>query len=130
MCGHTYDQNLVCSQLPLPNNYGTGNTTGDFTKSPLPGVIKSASARFDYSGCPTLGQLLQIASLQEPLAERIDYLVRDGKTLFADDTPLETQVPGLKRTKTARVWTYVRGERSWAGPSPPCAWYPFTIDRE
>ena len=40
------------------------------------------------------------------------------------------QAPGLKRTKTARVWTYVRDERPWAGPSPPCAWYQFTIDRK
>ena len=69
-------------------------------------------------------------ALLEPLAERIGHLVRDGKTLFADDTPVKMQAPGLKRTKTARVWTYVRDERPWAGPSPPCAWYQFTIDRK
>jgi transposase len=38
--------------------------------------------------------------------------------------------PGNKKTKTARVWTYVRDERPWAGQSPPCAWYQFTVDRK
>ena len=38
--------------------------------------------------------------------------------------------PGNKKTKTARVWTYVRDERPWAGQSPPCAWYKFTVDRK
>ena len=69
-------------------------------------------------------------ALLEPLADRIGRIVRNGQTLFADDTPVKMQAPGLKRTKTARVWTYVRDERPWAGPSPPCAWYQFTIDRK
>lgn len=38
--------------------------------------------------------------------------------------------PGLKKTKTARVWTYVRDERPWSGAGPPAAWYQFTIDRK
>lgn len=37
---------------------------------------------------------------------------------------------GHKKTKTARVWTYVRDERPWSGQSPPYAWYQFTIDRK
>jgi hypothetical protein len=40
------------------------------------------------------------------------------------------QAPGNKKTKTARVWTYVRDERPWSGSSPPGAWYQFTIDRK
>ena len=40
------------------------------------------------------------------------------------------QAPGNKKTKTARVWSYVRDERPWSGSSPPCAWYQFTIDRK
>ena len=40
------------------------------------------------------------------------------------------QAPGNKKTKTARVWTYIRDERPWSGQSPPCAWYQFTIDRK
>ena len=40
------------------------------------------------------------------------------------------QALGHKKTKTARVWTYVRDERPWVGQSPLCAWYQLTIDRK
>ncbi|OED49358.1 transposase [Rhodobacteraceae bacterium (ex Bugula neritina AB1)] len=69
-------------------------------------------------------------ALLEPLADAIGRIVRQGGALFADDTPVKMQAPGQKKTKTARVWTYVRDERPWAGQSPPCAWYQFTIDRK
>lgn len=86
------------------------------------GVDLDRSTMADWVGRAT--------ALLEPLAERVGHIVRDGETLFADDTPVKMQAPGLKRTKTARVWTYVRDERPWSGPSPPCAWYQFTIDRK
>jgi len=69
-------------------------------------------------------------ALLEPLADAIGRNVRSGDALFADDTPVKMQAPGNRKTKTARVWTYVRDERPWAGQSPPCAWYQFTIDRK
>jgi len=69
-------------------------------------------------------------ALLEPLADAIGRIVRGGDALFADDTPVKMQVPGTKKTKTARVWTYVRDECPWSGQSPPCAWYQFTIDRK
>ena len=69
-------------------------------------------------------------ALLEPLADAIGRIARRGDAIFADDTPVKMQVPGLKKTKTARVWTYVRDERPWAGQSPPCAWYQFTVDRK
>ena len=40
------------------------------------------------------------------------------------------EAPGNKKTKTARVWTYMRDERPWSGSSQPCPWYQFTIDRK
>ena len=69
-------------------------------------------------------------ALLEPLADEIGRILRRGEALFADDTPVKMQAPGNKKTKTARVWTYVRDERPWSGSSPPCAWYQFTIDRK
>ena len=68
-------------------------------------------------------------ALLEPLADLIGRMVRQGAAIFADDTPVKMLAPGHKKTKTARVWTYVRDERPWAGQSPRCAWYQFTIDR-
>lgn len=69
-------------------------------------------------------------SLLEPLADAIGRLVRQGEALFADDTPVKMLAPGNKKTKTARIWTYIRDERPWSGQSPPCVWYQFTVDRK
>lgn len=74
------------------------------------GVDLDRSTMADWVGRST--------ALFEPLAERIGHLVRDGQTLFADGTPVKMQAPGLKRTKTARVWTYV-ADRSAKEVRPP-----------
>ena len=69
-------------------------------------------------------------ALLKPLAEAIAKRVKAGTSLFADDTPLKMLAPGNKKTKTARIWAYVRDERPWSGQSPPCVWYQFTVDRK
>jgi transposase len=69
-------------------------------------------------------------ALLEPLADAISRHVLSGPAIFADDTPIKMQAPGNGRTKTARIWTYVRDERPWLGPDPPAAWYRFTVDRK
>ena len=69
-------------------------------------------------------------ALLEPLAEAIAKRVKSGSSLFADDTPLKMLAPGNKKTRTARIWAYVRDERPWSGQSPPCVWYQFTVDRK
>ena len=86
------------------------------------GVDLDRSTMADWVGSST--------ALLEPLADEIGRIVRRGDALFADDTPVKMQAPGHKKTKTARVWIYVRDERPWSGSSPPCAWYQFTIDRK
>jgi transposase len=86
------------------------------------GVDLDRSTMADWVGRST--------ALLEPLADEIGRIVRRGDALFADDTPVKMQAPGQKKTKTARVWTYVHDERPWSGSSPPCAWYQFTIDRK
>jgi len=70
------------------------------------------------------------AALLEPLADAIGRHVQRGQAIFADDTPIKMQAPGNGKTKTARIWTYVRDERPWAGDDPPAAWYRFTVDRK
>jgi len=70
------------------------------------------------------------AGLLEPLADAIGRHVLKGQAIFADDTPLKMQAPGNGRTRTARIWTYVRDERPWLGQAPPAAWYQFTVDRK
>ena len=70
------------------------------------------------------------AALLEPLADAIQRHVLSGQAIFADDTPLSVLAPGTGKTKTARLWAYVRDERPWAGPSPPAAFYRFSRDRK
>jgi transposase len=70
------------------------------------------------------------AMLLEPLADAIGAHVKSGKALFADDTTVGMQVPGLGRIKTARIWVYGRDERAWSGTGKPAAWYQFTEDRK
>jgi transposase len=69
-------------------------------------------------------------ALLEPLADAIGRHVLNGQAIFADDTPIKLQVPGNGRTKTARIWTYVRDERPWSGADPPAVWYQFSVDRK
>jgi transposase len=86
------------------------------------GVDLDRSTMADWVGKST--------ALLEPLADAIAKRVKDGAALFADDTPLKVLAPGNKKTKTARIWAYVRDERPWSGKSPPCSWYQFTVDRK
>ena len=70
------------------------------------------------------------AALLEPLADAIGRHVLKGQAIFADDTPLKMQAKGAGKCRTARIWTYVRDERPWAGDDPPAAWYRFSVDRK
>jgi transposase len=70
------------------------------------------------------------AMLLEPLADAIGAHVKAGQALFADDTPVGMQMPGAGKTKTARIWAYVRDERAWDGAGQPACWYQFTADRK
>jgi transposase len=70
------------------------------------------------------------AALLEPLADAIQRHVLSGQAIFADDTPVNMLSPGAGKTKTARLWAYVRDERPWKGAAPPAALYRFSRDRK
>ena len=70
------------------------------------------------------------ATLLEPLANKLKDHVLSGQAIFADDTPVNMLSPKAGKTKTARLWTYVRDERSWNGEAPPAVWYQFSLDRK
>jgi len=69
-------------------------------------------------------------TLLEPLADAIARHVLKGQAIFADDTPVKLLAPGSGKTKTARLWAYVRDERPWTGEAHPAAWYQFSPDRK
>lgn len=65
----------------------------------------------------------------EALRGRLAAHLFASDKLFADDTPIPVLDPGRGRTRTGRLWVYVRDDRSWAGPDPPAAVYFYSPDR-
>jgi len=66
----------------------------------------------------------------EPLYDRLHHHLLASSHLFADDTPIPVLDPGRGRTKTGRLWVYVRDPRPWAGTDPPAAIYCYAPDRK
>ena len=72
----------------------------------------------------------QASGLLKPLVDAIRRHVVGGDTLHADDTPIPVLDPGRGRTKTGRLWTYVRDEQPWQGQAPPAVWFAYTPNRQ
>jgi hypothetical protein len=53
-----------------------------------------------------------------------------AQKLHADDTPVPVLAPGNGKTKTGRLWTYVRDDRPAGDESPPAVWFAYTPDRK
>jgi transposase len=70
------------------------------------------------------------ASLIDPLMGALERYVLTATKLHADDTPVPVLAPGQGRTKTGRLWAYVRDERPAAGPDPPAVVYRYSPDRK
>jgi transposase len=68
--------------------------------------------------------------LLSPLVEALREHVLAGTHLHADDTPYPVLAPGTGKTKIARIWTYVRDERSWGSEVPPAVLFRYTPDRK
>jgi transposase len=71
-----------------------------------------------------------VAWLLRPLVELIATHVMAGRVIHADDTPVDVLAPGTGKTKTGRLWVYLRDERPHAGTTPPAVLYRYTPDRK
>ncbi|CAB3760005.1 putative transposase [Burkholderia paludis] len=49
--------------------------------------------------------------------------------MHGDDAPLPVLVPGDGRSKTGRLWVYVRDDRNSASIEAPAVWFAYTSDR-
>lgn len=76
------------------------------------------------------GWVGESAALLQPLVEAIRRHVLAGATLHADDTSVPVLEPGRGRTRTARLWTYVRDERPAQGEAAPAVWFAYSPDRK
>lgn len=68
--------------------------------------------------------------LLRPLVDAIRRHVLTSAKLHADDTPISVLTPGNGKTKTARLWTYVRDDRPSGDTTPPAVWFAYTPDRK
>ncbi len=83
------------------------------------GVELSISTLADWVGTS--------AAALSPLHALIEAHVRAAGRLHGDDTTVSLLARG--KTVTARLWTYVRDDRPFAGPAPPAAVFHFSRDR-
>jgi transposase len=86
------------------------------------GVDISRSTLADWLG--------QVCWLLDPLVERVATHVMAAGKLHADDTPVPVLAPGMGKTKTGRLWIYLRDNRRWRASDPPAALYRYSPDRK
>jgi transposase len=70
------------------------------------------------------------AAALQPLIDALAADVMTSDTLHVDDTPVPVLAPGAGKTKTGRLWTYVRDERPFGGERPPAALFFYSPDRK
>ena len=68
--------------------------------------------------------------LLQPLVDAIRRHVLATEKLHADDTPVPMLAPGNGKTRTARLWTYVRDDRPAGNSIAPAVWFAFSKDRK
>jgi transposase len=71
-----------------------------------------------------------VSRLVAPLVDALGRYVLAAGKVHADDTPVPVLQPGRGRTKTGRLWTYVRDDRPCGSRDPPAVWYRYSADRK
>lgn len=94
--------------------------------------LNRQAERFAREGVPlstsTLAdQVGAAAAALMPLYRRIEAHVLAAERLHGDDTTVPVMAKG--KTDTARLWTYVRDDRPFAGSDPPAALFHYSRDR-
>jgi transposase len=85
------------------------------------GVELERSTLADWvSGC---------SKLLAPLVEALRRYVMAADKLHADDTRVPVLAPGQGKTKTGRLWTYVRDDRAAGDTAAPAVWFAYSPDR-
>jgi transposase len=68
--------------------------------------------------------------LLDPLTEALGRYVLGAQKLHADDTPVPVLEPGRGKTKTGRLWVYVRDDRPAGSTEPPAVLFRYAPDRK
>jgi transposase len=72
----------------------------------------------------------KVSALLTPLTNALREHVLAADVVHADDTPIPVLAPGLGKTKTGQLWTYVRDERPAGGQVAPAVWFAYSSDRK
>jgi transposase len=70
------------------------------------------------------------SKLLEPLIKELRKYVFASSQIHTDDTPIKVLAPGFGKTKTSRIWTYVRDGRGHGDQSNPAVCYYYSPDRK
>jgi len=71
-----------------------------------------------------------VAEKLSPLAEALNRYILSAGKVHADDTTVPVQAPGTGKTRTGRLWVYVRDERNAGSSMPPAVWFAYSPDRK
>jgi transposase len=72
----------------------------------------------------------QCARLLRPLVNAVGAHVMAAERVHADDTTVPVLAPGNGKTKTGRIWCYVRDDHPFAGKAPKAVLYCYSPDRK
>jgi len=70
------------------------------------------------------------SELLDPLVVALRRYVMAAGKVHADDTPVPVLAPGNGKTKTGRLWTYVRDDRPAGDTAAPAVWFAYSPDRK
>ena len=101
-----------CDHLPLYRQSGIYQRAG---------VDLARSTLADWVG--------QCSALLRPLVDALQRYVLSSVKVHADDTPVPVLAPGDGKTKTGRLWTYVRDDTPSGSNDPPAVWFAYSPNR-
>ena len=76
------------------------------------------------------GWVEQVHTLFDPLLAALGRHVLHAAKVHADDTPVKVLAPGEGKTRTGRLWVYVRDDRPSGDSAPPAVWFRYSADRK
>ncbi len=72
----------------------------------------------------------ECVKLLQPLIIKLQQAIFSSSYLHGDDTPVRVLAPGLGKTRTGRIWVYVRDGRPYGDEAPPAVCYFYSPDRK
>ena len=92
--------------------------------------IHRAREGVDLDRSTLAGWVGAASELLTPLVDQIRKHALAAAKIHADDTPVPVLAPGNGKTRTGRLWTYVRDDRPAGVSTAPAVWFAYSEDRK